>query len=83
LQYDEQKTFYSTLAEIKRKDTGTIAKRVITNESHPRRSYFMNNKIHDAYATKPKTIKPIFIRATENLGQLQINVKSIKTTPYY
>jgi hypothetical protein len=32
----------------------------------------MNNKIHDEYATKPKTIKPIFIRAIEYLGQLQI-----------
>jgi hypothetical protein len=33
----------------------------------------MNNKKHDEYATKPRTIKPIFIiRAIEYLGQLQI-----------
>jgi hypothetical protein len=38
----------------------------------------MNNKIHDEYATKP-----IFIRAIEYLGQLQIDVRRIKTTPYH
>jgi hypothetical protein len=43
----------------------------------------MNNKIHDEYATKPRTIKPIFIRAIEYLGQLQIDVRRIETTPYY
>jgi hypothetical protein len=51
-----------TLAETIEQDT-TI--RVITNEneSHPTRSYFMNNKIHDEYATKPRTIKSLSIRA--------------------
>jgi hypothetical protein len=34
-------------------------------------------------ATKPRTIKPIFIRAIENLGQLQINLRKFETTPYY
>jgi hypothetical protein len=43
----------------------------------------MNNKIHDEYATKPRTIKPIFIRAIEHLGQLQIDVRRIETKPYY
>jgi hypothetical protein len=43
----------------------------------------MNNKIHDEYATKPRTIKSIFSRAIEYLGQLQINVRRIETTPYY
>jgi hypothetical protein len=43
----------------------------------------MNNKIHDKYATKPRTIKPIFIIAIEYLGQLQIDVRRIETTPYY
>jgi hypothetical protein len=43
----------------------------------------MNNKIHDEYATKPRTIKPIFIRATEYLDQLQIDVKRVETIPYY
>jgi hypothetical protein len=38
----------------------------------------MNNKIHNEYA-----IKPIFIRAIEYLGQLQINVRRIETKPYY
>jgi hypothetical protein len=49
----------STLTEIREPDTSRIAIRVITNESHPIRSYFMNNKTHDEYATKPKTIKQI------------------------
>jgi hypothetical protein len=57
--------------------------RVITNESHPMRTCVMNNKIHAEYATKPRTIKPIFIRAIENLGQLQTDVRRIETTPYY
>jgi hypothetical protein len=43
----------------------------------------MNNKIHDKYATKPRTIKPIFIRAIKYFGQLQINVRRIDTTPFY
>jgi hypothetical protein len=43
----------------------------------------MNNKIHDEYATKPRTIKPIFIRKIEYLGRLQIDVRRIETTPYY
>jgi hypothetical protein len=30
----------------------------------------MNIKIHDEYATKPRTIKPIFIRSFEYFGQL-------------
>jgi hypothetical protein len=37
----------------------------------------MNNKIHNEYA-----IKPIFIRAIEYLGQLQIDVRRIETKPY-
>jgi hypothetical protein len=73
----------TTLAKIRERDTSRIAIRVITNKSHPIRSYFMNNKIHDEYATKPRTIKPIFIRAIEYLGQLQIDVRRIETTPYY
>jgi translation elongation factor EF-1alpha len=38
----------------------------------------MNNEIHDEYATKPRTIKPIFIRTKENLGQLQIDVRRMR-----
>jgi hypothetical protein len=94
LQYAEQKTFYIhrytsqihgifTLARIRQQYTTRIAIRFITNESHPIRSYFMNNKIHDEYATKPRTIKSIFIRAIEYLGKLQIDVRRIETTPYY
>jgi hypothetical protein len=37
----------STLVKIREQDTSRIAIRVITNKSHPIRSYFMNNKIHD------------------------------------
>jgi hypothetical protein len=42
----------------------------------------LSNKIHDEYATKPRTIKPI-IRANEFLGKLQIDLRRIETTPYY
>jgi hypothetical protein len=73
----------STLAEIREQGTARIAIRVITNESHPLRSYFMNNKVHDEYAIKPRTIKLIFIRAIEYLGQLQRDVKRIEATSYY
>jgi hypothetical protein len=68
-------TWISTLAEIREQDTAIMAIRVVTNESHPIRSYFMNNKINDEYATKPRTIKPVFIRA--------LDVRRIETTPYY
>jgi hypothetical protein len=71
------------LTEIREQDTARIAIRVITNEIHPIRSYFMNNKIHDEYATNPRTIKPLFIGAIEYLGQLQIDVRRIETTPFY
>jgi hypothetical protein len=40
----------------------------------------MNIKIHDEYATKPRTIKSIFIRAIEYLGQLQIDGGESKNT---
>jgi hypothetical protein len=43
----------STLVKIREQDTSRIAIRVITNKSHPTRSYFMNNKIYDKCATKP------------------------------
>jgi hypothetical protein len=43
----------------------------------------MNNKIHGEYATKPRAIKPIFIRAIEYLGQRQIDVRRIETLPNY
>jgi CTP synthase (UTP-ammonia lyase) len=66
----------STLAEIREQDTARIVISVL-----PIRYYFINNKIHDEYATKPRTIKPIFIRAIEYLGQLQIDVRRIETTP--
>jgi hypothetical protein len=46
-------------------DKTKISIRFITNEIHPIRSYFMNNKIHDKYATKPRAIKPKFIRTIE------------------
>jgi hypothetical protein len=42
-----------------------------------------NNKIHEKYATKPRKIKPIFIRAIKYLGQLQIDVRRNETSPYY
>jgi hypothetical protein len=67
----------STFAEIREQDTARIARRVITNEIHPIRSYFMNSKIHDEYATKPT-----FITAIEYLGQLQMDVRRIETTHY-
>jgi hypothetical protein len=70
-------------AEIKEQDTALIARRVIINESHSIRSYFMDSKIHDKYSTKPRKIKPIFIRAIIYLGQQQIDVRRIETTPYY
>jgi hypothetical protein len=47
------------------------------------RSYFMKNKIHGEYATNPRTIKPIFIRAIEYLGQLQIDVRGSEKIPDY
>jgi hypothetical protein len=63
----------STLPEIKKQDPARIAKRVITNKSHPIRSYFINNKIHDEYA-----ITSNFITGIEYLGELQIDVRKSK-----
>jgi hypothetical protein len=36
-----------TLTEIREQDTARIAIKVITNESHAIKSYFMDNNIHD------------------------------------
>jgi hypothetical protein len=71
LKYAKQKTFYLELGyPIREQGTARIAVRVITNKNHPIRSYFKNNKIHDGYATEPRSIRPIIIRAIEKLGQL-------------
>jgi hypothetical protein len=45
--------------------------------------FFLNDKILDEYATNPRTFKPIFNRAIGLLGQLQMDMRRIKTTPYY
>jgi undecaprenyl pyrophosphate synthase len=72
-------TGFSTLAEIREQDTDRIEIRIITNESHSIRSYYMNNKIHhDEYATKQRTIKPIFIRAIEYLGHNRFHAETAK-----
>jgi hypothetical protein len=46
----------STIKEITEQDTARIAIKVITNQSHPIRSYFMKKKVYDKYVTKPRTI---------------------------
>jgi hypothetical protein len=65
----------STLAEIREQDTARMAIRVITNESHPIRSYFMNNQT--------KNNQTHIHKAIEYLGQLCIDVRRIESTPYY
>jgi hypothetical protein len=44
----------------------------------------MNNKIHDKYATKPRTINQYSLQQLNTyLSQLQIDGRRIETTPYY
>jgi hypothetical protein len=69
----------STLAEIREQDTARIAISVITNESHPLRSYFMNNTVHDEYAIKPRTIKLIFSRSNTLLFKTTVEEGPIRT----
>jgi hypothetical protein len=45
---------YPHLRKYECQDTARIAIKVITNGSHPLKSYFMNIKIHYEYATKPR-----------------------------
>jgi hypothetical protein len=60
-----------TLVKIREQDTARIVIKLISNKSHPIRSYFKHNKIHDEYATKPRTNLLVFIRAIEYLVQLR------------
>jgi hypothetical protein len=75
--------------EFKEQNTPRIATRVLTNENHPKRSYFMNNKFHEEYATNPRTIKPIFFKAiaycklestTDRREENRNNILLLKTT---
>jgi hypothetical protein len=59
--------------------------RILTNNTHPTRHYFNTKNTHDEYASKTNTQKPVFIRATEHFGNLDIDVRKIEkhlqTTP--
>jgi hypothetical protein len=56
--------------------------RILTNETHPTRHYFINKTTQDEYASKPKTLKP-FIRVTQYFVNLDIYVRKIEKTLSY
>jgi hypothetical protein len=41
------------------------------DEDHPTRSQMINRNIYDDYAMKPGSLKPLFIRAADLLGQME------------
>jgi hypothetical protein len=60
---------FHTLVEIRQQDTARIAIRVITTESHPIRSYFMNNNMSNTIFIRA-IIKAIYV--TQRTGEWQV-----------
>jgi hypothetical protein len=57
--------------------------RIITNPRHPIRPFRVDPKRTDEYAYRPATPKPLFVRASETLGKLQIDPRRIEKTPQH
>jgi hypothetical protein len=68
----------TTPTEIRKLSNTKATIREITIKEHPIRPFYTNPSKIDEYALRPKTPKPIFIRAAEHLGMLQIEI-----TPQY
>jgi hypothetical protein len=65
------------------RDLNTAKMAILTNETHLARRHFLNNQTYDEYALKLYTPKPIFVRVTEHLGTLEIDVLKIEATSNY
>jgi hypothetical protein len=63
----------SKLADMRNLNTAITAIRFISNPYHPIRSFFLNPIKLDEYALRPAAPKPLFVRAMEYLGKLQID----------
>jgi hypothetical protein len=67
-----------TLLEMREINSSKTAIRILTISTPYKTLYFIKKNIHDEYACKPKTTKPIFIRSTENFGNLNKDVRKIE-----
>jgi hypothetical protein len=54
---------------------------IITNPRHPIRPLCVDPETTDEYAYRPATPKPLFVKASETLGNLQIDPRRIEKTP--
>jgi hypothetical protein len=59
-------------------NTTITAIRFISNPNHPIRPYCLNPTKLDEYALRQATPKPLFVRAMEHLGKLQIDTRKIE-----
>jgi hypothetical protein len=72
-----------TLTEMSDENTMKTGIRILTNGNHPTRSQTINRNIYEDYAMKPGSPRPLFIRAAELLGQMDIDGRKVKKTPDY
>jgi hypothetical protein len=71
----------TTLAEMRESNNVKTTIRIITNPRQPIRPFFVNPNRTDESAYRPETPKPVFVRASETLGKLQMDPKRIEKTP--
>jgi hypothetical protein len=72
----------STLADMRNLIIKITAIRFI-NPNHPIRPYCLNPIKLDEYALRPAVPKPLFVRAFEFFGKLQIDTRKIERSPQY
>jgi hypothetical protein len=52
----------------------------ISKPNHPIRTYYLNPTKSDKYALRPAAPKPLFVRAMEYFGKLQIDTRKIESS---
>jgi hypothetical protein len=80
LRYDEKDKKLRLGIPQRRKIKAKTAIRVITNKNHSITPNLLNKNIHDKYAMKQSIIQPIFIKPTNHLGHIKINVRQVELT---
>jgi hypothetical protein len=73
----------STLADMRNLNVTITTIRFISNPNHPKRPYCLNPTKLDEYALQPAAPKPLFVRAMEHLGKLQIDTRNIERSTQY
>jgi hypothetical protein len=72
-----------SLSEMRELNNVKTTTRISTNPRHPIRPFCVEPKKTDEYAYRPTTPKPLFVRASESFGNLQIDPRRIEKTPQH